>query len=118
MDSRIKDCVKCFYLYGCSGSILMNYRDVIGISEEEALEIAKPYLGGKMIKCGALLATEEILKRVNPQKIDEFEKQFLEKNHSLNCRELKGLTGGKLLRTCAGCIEDSCTLLEEYLESR
>ena len=43
--------------------------------------------------------------------------QFLQKNGSTVCSELKGLTGGSMLRSCPGCIEDAvriaCSLMKD-----
>lgn len=40
---------------------------------------------------------------------------FQEQNETYICRELKGVTDGKVRRVCAGCISDACQLIEEYL---
>ena len=44
--------------------------------------------------------------------------KFAEKNSSVICKELKGLTGGPVLRTCDGCIEDAARLVAEYLTAQ
>ena len=44
--------------------------------------------------------------------------KFAEKNSSVVCKELKGLTGGPVLRTCDGCIEDAARLVAEYLTAQ
>ena len=115
MNERIKKTVQEYYKYGCSGTILKNYKDIINIDEEEALKKAKPFLGGAKITCGAVLAAHEILKQKAPHKIEKFDLEFKKKNKTTICKELKGLTGGPLLRTCPGCIEDACTILEKLL---
>ena len=43
-------------------------------------------------------------------------KKFEEKNGSMICRELKGGPDKAPLRSCDGCIEDACVLVEEYLK--
>ena len=47
--------------------------------------------------------------------LKEIEKKFKEKNSSVICRELKGLEGGKVLRSCRGCVEDAAEILEELI---
>ena len=41
--------------------------------------------------------------------------QFLEKNQSVICKDLKGVDTGKALRSCPGCIQDAAALVEEVL---
>ena len=41
--------------------------------------------------------------------------EFIEKNDSLVCRELKGIDTGRMLRSCPGCIEDAAEILAEIL---
>lgn len=40
---------------------------------------------------------------------------FEEKNGAVLCKDLKGIATGKVLRSCAGCIEDATQLVEEVL---
>ena len=43
-------------------------------------------------------------------------KKFEEKNGSMLCGELRGGPDKAPLRSCGGCIEDACVLVEEYLK--
>ena len=49
--------------------------------------------------------------------VRQVREQFLQKNGSTVCSELKGLTGGSMLRSCPGCIEDAvriaCSLMKD-----
>ena len=45
----------------------------------------------------------------------EMANAFKEKNGTYLCRELKGVTDGNVRRSCPGCIEDACALVEEML---
>ena len=47
--------------------------------------------------------------------VREVTEEFIEKNDSLVCRELKGIDTGRLLRSCPGCIEDAAEILAEIL---
>lgn len=116
MNDKIEKTVQEYRKYGCSGTIMMNYRKYVNLSEEEAITIAKPYLRGAKKTCGAILAAHEILKRKAPNKIKELDEKYQKKNNSTICKELKGLTGGHMLRTCPGCVEDVCIFLNEALE--
>ena len=103
--------------YSCSAAVMCAFADEIGITEEEAKAAAAPFAGGKMIKCGAVLAAEYILSRKYPEKahelISEFENRFTSMNSSVVCKELKGFLTGKPLRSCRGCVTDAAGILEK-----
>ena len=107
--------------YSCSASVLCAFKEDAGLDEKTAMTEAKPYAGGKMIKCGAVLSAEYVLRKKfgnsADEKIAEFEKRFTQMNSSLNCRELKGGLTGKMLRSCRGCVTDASLILEEMLDS-
>ena len=41
-----------------------------------------------------------------------------EKNTSVLCKELKGITTGTVLRSCRGCVEDAAEILEEIVDEK
>ena len=41
-----------------------------------------------------------------------------EKNTSVLCKELKGITTGTVLRSCRGCVEDAAEILEEIVKKK
>ena len=41
---------------------------------------------------------------------------FKEKNGTYLCCELKGVADGNVRRSCPGCIEDACALVEKMLD--
>ena len=47
--------------------------------------------------------------------LHEIERRFKEKNTSVMCKDLKGITTGNVLRSCRGCVEDAAEILEELL---
>ena len=106
--------------YTCSGAVLCAFAEDAGISEDKAVELSRPMAGGRMIKCGAVLAAEQVLKEKYGDEsgslIDEFERRFIEKNGSAVCKELKGIETGKMLRSCRGCVTDAAEILEQMLE--
>ena len=106
----------------CSASVLSAFRDEISIDEMQAVAVAMPMAGGKMTKCGAVLAAEYVLRNKYPddiaeKKIKEFEDEFSSLNKSLVCRELKGTGTGKVLRSCRGCVTDSAEILGKIIQS-
>jgi hypothetical protein len=102
--------------YSCSASVLCAFADTAGMSEQEAKAAAAPFAGGRMGKCGAVLAAEYVLSKRFPdsadEKLDAFEKEFTDLNRSVICRELKGALTGAPLRSCRGCVTDAAEILE------
>ena len=115
MESRAQTAREKFGKMSCAAAVLTTYLDEVGMSDSEAKAAAMPMAGGRMGKCGAILAAEEVLKVKAPDKIDQLEMLFGEKNGSIMCNELKGRTGGPMLRSCPGCVEDACEILEQLL---
>jgi len=105
--------------YPCSAAVLCAFAGDAGISEPEAKKAAAPMAGGRMGKCGAVLAAEYVLDRKfgdasEPLK-EEFEQRFTEMNRTLICKELKGALTGKVIRDCRGCVTDAAELLDDIL---
>ena len=108
--------------YPCSAAVLCAFADDAGLSEAEAKAAAMPFAGGRMGKCGAVLAAEYVLKKKFPDSADEkaekFDKEFQEMNRSLMCRELKGTLTGQPLRSCRGCVTDAAEILERMCSEK
>lgn len=105
----------------CSESVLCAFCDTAGISEKDAKKAAVPFAGGKMGKCGAVLAAEYIIDKKYGEEAEKikslFEEQFIQMNRSVNCAELKGRLTGKPLRSCRGCVSDAADLLEKIIDN-
>ncbi len=106
--------------YTCSGAVLCAFADDAGMTEEQAFTVSRPFAGGRMVKCGAVLAAEQVLiekygEEGAADKIAELERRFTEMNSSVVCRELKGFGTGKVLRPCRGCVTDAAAILEDML---
>jgi C_GCAxxG_C_C family probable redox protein len=117
--------------YNCAQSVVCAYCDLYGVDENTAFKMSEAFgLGmGMMETCGALSGAFMLIglkdsegsmhpgktKAQTTKKAREMAEQFKEKNGSYLCRELKGVTDGKVRRSCPGCIEDACQLLEDSL---
>ncbi len=105
--------------YSCSAAVLSAFREDAGLTEQEAKTAAAPFAGGRMGKCGAVLAAEYVIDRKlgeNSEPVKaEFERRFAEMNRTLMCKELKGALTGKPIRSCRGCVTDAAELLDELL---
>ena len=107
--------------YPCSAAVLCAFCADAGMNEKDARAAAMPFAGGKMGKCGAVLAAEYVLGKKFPpeeakEKVAEFENRFTEMNRTLMCKELKGSLTGTPIRSCRGCVTDAAELLDELLK--
>ena len=117
--------------YNCAQAVVCAYCDLFGLDEETAYKMADGFgLGmGMMDTCGALSAAF-MLAGMQGSKGTEHPGEtkaqtykttkmlaaaFREKNGTYLCRELKGIADGKMRRSCPGCIEDACSLIETVL---
>ncbi len=117
--------------YNCAQSVVCAYCDLFGIDEKTAFKMAEAYgFGmGTMGTCGAVTAMAMVAgMKLSDGNLDapatkkscygtmkEMTNAFLEKNQSVNCSDIKGITGGSVLRSCDGCIEDAANILEKML---
>ena len=117
--------------YNCAQAVVCAYCDLFGLDEETAYKMAEGFgLGmGMMDTCGALSAAF-MLAGMQGSKGTEHPGEtkaqtykttkmlaaaFREKNGTYLCRELKGIADGKMRRSCPGCIEDACSLIDTAL---
>lgn len=119
--------------YNCAQAVVCAYCDRFALTEDEAYRLAEGFgLGmGMMEVCGALSGAFMLsgwvtsagtahpgkTKGATYKKNKLLAQAFREKNGSVVCRELKGVVTGKPLRSCQGCIEDACDIVETYLLS-
>lgn len=102
----------------CAASVLCAFAEDAGLDQQTALAQARPMAGGRMGKCGAVLAAEQVLAAkygASDARIAELERRFQAQNQSVMCRELKGGLTGEVLRSCRGCVTDAAALLEEIM---
>ena len=119
--------------YNCAQAVACALSGEVGADEELCFRLMEGFgLGmGQMHEtcgagsgAGAALGFQNSQGKENPTTkastygiVRQVGAQFLEKNGSTSCMELKGLTGKGVLRTCPGCVEDAvriaCGLLEE-----
>lgn len=119
--------------YNCAQAVVCAYCEQVGLPEDVAYRLAEGFgLGmGMMEVCGALSGAfmlagwESSAGTAHPgetkgatyKKNKVLAQAFLDKNGSVICRELKGVQTGQVLRSCQGCIEDACEIVEAYLLS-
>ncbi len=97
----------------CSVAVLNAFCEEAGLTEDAARQIARPFAGGRMGKCGAVLAAEYVLTQkygdAAQEKIDALEAAFMAKHGSVQCRELRMQS----FHVCRECVRDAAALLEE-----
>ena len=92
--------------YNCAQAVVCAYCDLVGLDRETAYKMAEGFGFGMgcMEMCGQTYKVTKMLKE-----------KFEQKNGAYLCRDLKGVADGNVRRSCPGCIEDACELIEEYL---
>ncbi len=132
--------------YNCSQSVVLAFIDEIGLHKEQALKIASSFGGGigrQREVCGAVSGMMICLGALNGYSspdnhtekanyyalIQNLCNKFKEKNGSIVCRELLGLSSPSnptpekrtdtyyKKRPCASLVGDAVEILEEYLNS-
>lgn len=110
--------------HNCAQAVTSTYCDLVDLDEQTALDIAGAYgtgMGNMEGTCGALvgagmivgLATKDRVK--SRARMKEMMEKFQQRNGATQCRLLKGVGTGKVLRDCPDCVADACEFLEEYL---
>lgn len=132
METRMERAERLHKLgYNCAQSVVCAYCDAFDLDEETAFKMAEGFGSGMGLfeVCGALTGAFMLAgvkgskgtahpgetKGRTYQATRALGKAFQEKNGSYLCHELKGMTDGVVRRTCPGCIEDACRLIEEQL---
>jgi len=79
-------------------------------------------MGNMQGTCGALTGAAIVLGLVKRDKAQaslamrNVMNEFQARNGATQCRMLKGVDTGKVLRSCEGCVADACELLEQHLD--
>ena len=109
--------------YNCVQAVACSYCDLAGVDEA---------VGGMDGTCGAIsgavylagLVTSDVnlekpaSKRESYKLSEQIVSAFAEKNGATSCHELKGVNCDHgMLRSCPGCIQDACEIVERVLFS-
>ncbi len=121
--------------YNCAQAVACTYCDLFGIDENTMLRITEAFgvgMGNMEGTCGAISGACVILGLLNSSGDSEnvsskgatgklarqVMEQFKARNSSVICKELKGVTTGKMLRSCPDCIRDAAEFLENILQTK
>ena len=118
--------------FNCAQAVACSFCEELGVSEKVLFAACEGFglgMGGMCATCGAISGAVMAAgfrnsdgNLANPQtKADTYKlskeivNQFVEKNGSAVCRELKGVDTGKILRSCPDCIMDAVEIAENVL---
>lgn len=108
----------------CAQSVICSYCDRMNIDEQTALNIGNSFaagMGNMEGTCGALVGAGVVLGLVNKDRaksvreMREIISKFQERNGATQCKMLKGIESGKVLRECPDCVADACEFLEDAI---
>ena len=107
--------------YNCAQSVVCAYCDLaegfgfgMGIMDMCGALSGAFMLAG--VKGSAGIKAPGTTKAQTYQQTREMANAFKEKNGTYLCCELKGVADGNVRRSCPGCIEDACALVEKMLD--
>ena len=117
--------------YNCCQCVLCAYSDLLGVDESTLFKAAEGFgLGmGMMGTCGAATgmflaagfknsagnADGKLTKPETMRLVKEMAAEFEKRVGSLECRVIKGVDTGKMLKSCNACIEDGIRIVGETL---
>jgi len=110
--------------YNCAQAITCTYCDMAGVDENTALNIGNAFaagMGNMEGTCGALVGAGIILglikkdRAISAREMRQIMTKFQQRNGATQCKLLKGIDSGKVLRECPDCVADAAEFLEEAL---
>lgn len=110
--------------HNCAQAILTTYADIAGLDEHTAMRLGGAYaagMGNAEGTCGALVGAGMILGMCNEERtramkqMGQIMTKFQQRNGATQCKLLKGIGTGRVLRECPLCVQDAAELLEEHI---
>lgn len=111
--------------HNCTQAVCCTYHDFTGIDEETIKHVGNCFaagMGNMEGTCGALVGAGIVYGLATRNKslalkgMRQMMEKFRQRNGSTQCKLLKGVGTGKMLRECPLCVADASELLEELLE--
>ena len=110
--------------HNCTQAVLCTYHDYTRLDEETIKHVGNSFaagMGNMEGTCGAIvgagivygLATKDKAKSFRGMR--EIMEKFQERNGATQCKLLKGVGTGKVLRECHLCVADASEFLEDLL---
>ena len=108
----------------CAQAIISTYADLACIDEETARNLGNAFgsgMGTMEGTCGALVGAGVVLGLTTKDRaaarkgMRQVITQFMQRNGATQCKLLKGVGTGVVLRECTCCVSDAAEFLEEQL---
>ena len=108
----------------CAQAVIATYADIAGIDQETAMALGSAFgsgMGNMEGTCGALTGAAIVLGLVKRDKVQarksmiKIMNDFQTRNGATQCKLLKGVGTGKMLRSCEDCVADAADFLEHHL---
>lgn len=109
----------------CAQAVIATYADVVGISQEMAMNLGNAFgsgMGTMEGTCGALTGAAMVIGLAKADKgkatlaMRQVMNDFKLRNGATQCKLLKGVATGQPLRSCEDCVADACEFLEQHLQ--
>ena len=109
----------------CAQAVIATYCDKCDIDEKQAMNIGHAFavgMGNMEGTCGAIVGAGVVLGLVEKDKIKsqkgmrQIMEKFQTRNCATQCKLLKGIGTGCVLRECPDCVADACEFLEELID--
>lgn len=110
--------------YNCCQAVACVFSDETGVSEDVLKRIGAGFglgMGGMEATCGALCGAEMVLGLMKYQgkpirnDAKDLHRKFTEKCGASICKDIKGVSTGKVLCSCDDCVRNAVALLEETI---
>jgi C_GCAxxG_C_C family probable redox protein len=110
--------------HNCAQAVICTYADLVGIEEETGRNLGNAFgsgMGNMEGTCGALVGAGIVLGLATKDKakarkgMRQIMTQFQQRNGATQCKMLKGVGTGVVLRQCTDCVADAAEFLEEQL---
>lgn len=108
----------------CAQAVIATYADVAGVDQETAMALGSAFgsgMGNMEGTCGAITGAAMVLGLVKRDKLQSrraminIMNRFQERNGATQCKLLKGVETGNVLRSCEDCVADACEFLEKEI---
>ncbi len=111
--------------HNCAQAVFCTYCDLCGLEPKTAEDVAGAFglgMGNMEGTCGSLVGAGMVIGLVSKdrnlarKRMKQVMDRFKERNGATQCRQLKGVDTGIVLRECPDCVADAAEFLEEILQ--
>lgn len=111
--------------HNCTQAVCCTYHDFTGIDEETIKHVGNSFaagMGNMEGTCGALIGAGIVYGLATRNKAQAMKgmrqmmEKFKQRNGATQCKLLKGVGTGTVLRECPLCVSDASELLEQLLD--